>query len=391
LSVKATPVRVLAAGLVTVKVSETGTFKGAVGAPNALVSVGGGVTAFRIADAVFPVPPLVELTVTLLVNVPTVFAVTCTVTVQVFAGGALAGSVPPVRDTVPEFAAAATVEPVPQLFVTPGVAATTRPVGNVSVKATPVSVLVPGLATTKANVLVPFSPIVVGPKALVIVGGPMTVKLAVALTVVVPVCVDVIELTVFVSVPATVPVTLTVTTQLLLLAIVPADSETLLEPAVAAGVPPQVFVSPGVVATTRFAGKLSVKATPVRVLAAGLVRVKVSETGTFAGVVGAPNALVSVGGGVAAIRIADVVFPVPPLVELTVTLLVNVLAVFAVTCTVTAQVFAGGELAESVPPVNDMLDEPEPAVVAPLQVLASPLGVATTSPAGSVSVKPTPV
>lgn len=44
-----------------------------------------------------------------------------------------------------------------------------------------------------------------------------------------------------------------------------------------------------------------------------------------------------------------------------------------------------------VPPVNDMLPEPATAVAVPPQVLVIPFGVATTIPAGSVSVKATPV
>ena len=47
--------------------------------------------------------------------------------------------------------------------------------------------------------------------------------------------------------------------------------------------------------------------------------------------------------------------------------------------------------AATVPPVSEMLPEPAVAVAVPPQVLVKPFGVATTSPAGNVSVKATPV
>jgi hypothetical protein len=63
-------------------------------------------------------------------------------------------------------------------------------------------------------------------------------------------------------------VTFTVMVQRLPWAIVPPVRLTEPLPAVAEGVPPQVLLRPLGVATTRLAGKLSVKATPVRVVAA---------------------------------------------------------------------------------------------------------------------------
>jgi hypothetical protein len=48
-------------------------------------------------------------------------------------------------------------------------------------------------------------------------------------------------------------------------------------------------------------------------------------------------------------------------------------------------------VAATVPPVNDMLPEPATDVAVPPHVLVRPFGVATTIPAGSVSVKATPV
>ncbi len=43
------------------------------------------------------------------------------------------------------------------------------------------------------------------------------------------------------------------------------------------------------------------------------------------------------------------------------------------------------------PPLQLMTDEPAAAVTVPSQVVDSPLGVATTRPAGKLSVNPTPV
>lgn len=43
------------------------------------------------------------------------------------------------------------------------------------------------------------------------------------------------------------------------------------------------------------------------------------------------------------------------------------------------------------PPVRLILPDPAVAVGVPLQLLVSPLGVATTNPAGSVSVTATPL
>lgn len=63
--------------------------------------------------------------------------------------------------------------------------------------------------------------------------------------------------------PTVVPVTLTVTLQDELAANVPADKLTADDPATAVAVPPQVLLRAGVDATTRPAGMLSVKASPV--------------------------------------------------------------------------------------------------------------------------------
>ena len=58
--------------------------------------------------------------------------------------------------------------------------ATTRPVGKVSVKAMPymVTVFAAGLVTTKVKEVVPFTKMVLAPKALLMVGGATTLMLA---------------------------------------------------------------------------------------------------------------------------------------------------------------------------------------------------------------------
>ena len=85
-------------------------------------------------------------------------------------------TLPSVRLTDPAVAAAVP----PQLLVNPLGIATTRPEGNVSVKATPVSatVLAAGLVMVKVSEVVPFSAMFAAPKALAIDGGATTAMLA---------------------------------------------------------------------------------------------------------------------------------------------------------------------------------------------------------------------
>jgi hypothetical protein len=118
--------------------------------------------------------------------------------------------------------------------------------------------------------------------------------------------------------PVVVPVTFTVTTQETPLAAVPPARLTLDEPAIAVAVPPQVLLSAGVAATTKPAGRASVKAKPVRGngLLAELVRVNDRLVEPFSGIFRAPNAF-RMEGGVATVRLAVAVLPVPPFVEVT--------------------------------------------------------------------------
>src|SRR5258708_39659464 len=91
-------------------------------------------------------------------------------------------------------------------------------------------------------------------------------------------------------------------------------------------------------------------------------------------------------GGATTVMLALVVFPVPPSVDVTWVLLFFTPAVVPVTFTATVH----EALAASVPP--ERLTEPEPAtaVAVPPQVLLRLFGVATTNPAGRVSVNATP-
>src|SRR5713226_1778642 len=143
----------------------------------------------------------------------------------------------------------------------------------------------------KVRLVEPVSGMLAAPNALMITGGATTVMLALEVFPVPP-SVEVTCTLLFFT-PAVVPVTFTV------------------------AVPPQVLDNPLGVATTRPAGRLSVKAIPVSAMVVfGFVMVKVNDVVPFKGMLAAPNALVMVGGE-ATTRFAEAVPPVPPLVELT--------------------------------------------------------------------------
>src|SRR5512141_2774901 len=85
--------------------------------------------------------------------------------------------------------------------------------------------------------------------------------------------------------------------------------------------------------------------------------------------------------------VAVAVLPTPSAVELTVTLLTCVPTLTAVTLTENVHDAPPAR----VPPVRPTVLDPAVAVIVPPpQLPARPLGVVTTSPAGRVSVKPTP-
>jgi hypothetical protein len=172
-SLNAIPVKATVVfGLVIVNVRLVVPFSGMLAAPKAFAMVGGATTVM-LANAVLPVPALVEVTWTLLFFTPAVVPCTFTETVQLAFGSRLW----PLMLTVEEPARAVTA-PV-QLPPVLGGVANTNPAGKLSVKATPFRVrfwLV--LETVNVRLVVPFSGMVTAPNAFAMVGGLMTVKLA---------------------------------------------------------------------------------------------------------------------------------------------------------------------------------------------------------------------
>src|SRR5687768_18519118 len=131
-----------------------------------LIANEGGVT-LRVAEAVPPTPPSVELTLpVVLFFAPKVL--TCTFTVKVHVAPPV--KVAPERLTLPEPSAAVIVPP-PQLPVRPLGVATIIPDGRLSIKPIPVSVLLFGLPRVKLNVVEPLGGTDTVPKALLMVGG----------------------------------------------------------------------------------------------------------------------------------------------------------------------------------------------------------------------------
>ena len=156
--------------------------------------------------------------------------------------------------------------------------------------------------------------------------------------------------------------------------------------AVVVSVPPQTVAD--ALPTVSPVGNVSVKATPVSgsTLPAGLVIVNVREVVAFRAIEVGLNAL-AIEGGASTLIEAVAVPPLPPSVEVTLpVVLVFSPAVVPVTFTEKVQEL----LPASVAP--DKLTPPPPAVaeiVPPPHEPVRPLGVATTRPAGNVSVKPT--
>ena len=202
--------------------------------------------------------------------------------------------------------------------------ATVKPVGIVSVKATPVSAtaLAAGFVIVKVSEVVAFSAIDVGLKAFAIDGGAMTLIVAALDVPPMPPSVELTAPVVLLLAPAVVPVTLTEKVQELLAAIVPPDSVTKPDPAVAVIVPdPHVPVRPLGVETTKPAGNESLKAIPVKaVVVFGFETVKLRLVDPFKGMLAAPNALLIVGAATTVTEALEVL-PVPPFAELMLTLL----------------------------------------------------------------------
>jgi hypothetical protein len=218
----------------------------------------------------------------------------------------------------------------PHAFESPLGVETTRPVGSVSVNATPSSptVLAGAFVIVNVSVVVPFRGMPVGLNALAMLGGATTKMEAVLLVVPVPPSVEVMAPVVLLSVPALIPRTFTENVHEPEKTRVAPERLTLLEPAVAVIVPPpQLPVSPFGVATWRPAGRLSVKPIPDKdVVVFGLFTVNDSDVVLPSGIDPAPNDFVTVGGP-ATVMVAFEVFPVPPSVEVTWTRLLLIPAV----------------------------------------------------------------
>jgi len=170
-SVKATPLSaMLVFGFVIVNVSvDVAPDTIGLGEKDLLIE-GDAITVIEALE-VFPVPPFVELTVTLLFFVPAVMPITFIEKVHEL----LAASVAPAK-LIEEEPAVAVIVPPPHAPVNPFGVATSNPDGKVSVKATPANtVLEFGLVTVKLKAVVPFSGMVAAPKDLLIDGGATTV------------------------------------------------------------------------------------------------------------------------------------------------------------------------------------------------------------------------
>ena len=172
-------------------------FNGMLAAPNALV-IDGGEATVKLAEAVLPVPPFVELTFpVVLVYWPEAAPVTVTLNWHWL----LAAIVAPMRE-IPVGAVVVSVPPqtVAEAF------ATVSPVGSVSVNATPnnESTLAAGFVIVNVSEVVAFSAIVEGLNAFAMEGGASTVTLAVAVPPVPP-SVEVTLPVVFVCCPAAMP------------------------------------------------------------------------------------------------------------------------------------------------------------------------------------------
>ena len=342
------------------------------------------VVTITLAVEVFPVPPSVEVMVTLLFFMPAVVPWTFSEMVH----EALAARVPEARLTEPEAAVAVAVPP--QVLVNALGVATIRPAGNVSVKANSDSdEAALGLLMLKVSEVVPLSKMLLAPNDLRMLGGVEFTTLTLALEVFpVPPSVEVMVTLLF-FMPVVVPWTFSETVHEALAARVPEARLTEPEAAIAVAEPPQVLVNALGVATTKPAGNVSVKANPVSEEAAlGLVMLKVSEVVPLSVMLAAPKDLRILGGvEFTTLTLALEVFPAPPSVDVMLTLLFFVPSVVPWTFTATVQEL----LAASVPADRLTMPEAAVAVVVPPQVLDKPLGVATTRPAGKVSVNAKPV
>src|SRR6266849_4989552 len=332
---------------------------------------------------VAPVPPLVELTVpVVLLLVPEVVGVTSTLTAHEL----LAVIVPPVRLMVVSPGAGANVPP--HVLLEPGTAATCRPSGKVSLTATPLkAVPVLGLVMVKVRVEVPPTEVLVGEKALLMLGGATTVTLAIAVLPVPPL-VEVTLPLVLVYCPAVAPVTVTLNWHWLLV-LMPAPDNAIPVGEVVVSVPPQIVAE--LLATVSPVGSVSVNPTPVSAtgFVAGLVMVNVRDVVPFRATVEEPNAFAIEGGPSTASVAVLLVPPAPVSFELT----APVVLLFSPTLVpVTFRPTLHDALAARLPPLRLKLVLPAVApVTLPSQVLLALGTAATCNPLGRLSVNETSV
>lgn len=278
----------------------------------------------------------------------------------------------------------------PQVVV--GVSVLVMPVGKLSVKATPVRLeLGFGLDIMKVRVMVPFWGMVVPPNALLMLGAfGLTDNVAEAVSPVPP-FVEVTAPLVFNLAPSVIAVTETLTVQVPETGMAPPEKEMEVAYAIGekVGLPQLDVVGFGGEATFIPVGKVSLNATPVKVVVfcAGLVRVNVSVLTPLIRMVEGLKILLIVGGD-ATVRVAMAALPVPSSVEVTALLVLSFAPpLVAVILTVAVQEL----LAAMVPPLKVMMVAPPTgAYVGVPQPDLVALGVADTCrPAGRESVKET--
>lgn len=222
-------------------------------------------------------------------------------------------------------------------------------------------------------------------------GGAFTVTVAVAVLPVPPSVEETLPV-MLTLVPAVVPLTATWTLQANVNpGMLPPVREMELEPVTAVRVPLQVLIKPLGVATTRPAGRVSVKAKPV-CDPKPMPMVKLRLVEPFRAMAAAPKDLKMLGEGDPTIRVAVAVLPMPPSVEETLPVMLTLVPpVVPVTLSEILQPKIPTKGGNSVvaPPVREMDAEPGVAVSVPPQLLLKEFGLATTNPAGRLSVKAT--
>ena len=305
-----------------------------------------------------------------------------------------AGIVAPETAILPPPAAAVIVAPV-QVLETPFGVAIARPDGSVSLKPTLLNKAVAfGFVRVKVSPKVEFWVVPANPKLSLIDGGKTTATVANAVPPLPP-SIEVTEPVGLFCTPVAVLVTFTLNVQDAFVDRAAAERLILLPPGFAAIVPPlHEPLNPLGVETTSPAGSVSVKPTPLReAVELGFAMTKLRLVLPFRAIDATPNVLVMSGGATFAggptVRLADAVFPLPALAEVTAPV---VLVRFPVAVPFTVTLNVHEPLAAMLAPVKETLFDPAAAVMLPPpQEPVNPLGVATTSPAGKVSVNAAPL